>query len=61
MTFTHPSIGEIRTVTKFLFFPLRLKGITKWLEVVSISQYYGYGRNQNCPEWHNDYYKGTNK
>jgi len=39
----YPKDNEIRTVRRFLFMPLKIEGITKWLENASYRKQYRYG------------------
>lgn len=40
-----PRHGDTRTITKFLWYPLTINGITRWLEVVKIKQWYSGPRH----------------
>jgi len=37
---TYPELGTIRTKTVFLWFPRKLDGVTRWLEVATMEERY---------------------
>jgi hypothetical protein len=40
MRWKQPDYGAKRTITKFLFFPKRIRGETRWLEIATFEQEY---------------------
>lgn len=45
----YPEDNEIRTVHRFLYIPLKINGLTKWLEFASYEEEYRYG--MGCIDW----------
>ncbi|ACA57324.1 hypothetical protein CLK_A0105 (plasmid) [Clostridium botulinum A3 str. Loch Maree] len=53
MKWKKPQHHEIRTIRKFLIFPLTIKSETRWLEFVYIRQWYD---DYYFRAWRNDYF-----
>lgn len=43
--------GEVHTIRKFAFFPIRIKDETRWLEFVKIKAYYWRGKISGSKYW----------
>ncbi len=43
-----PDVGDKRTVAFFAFLPRRIGHQTRWLEMISIEQRYGCGKEPTC-------------
>lgn len=50
---SHPAVGDKRTISKFLWRPLRIGLETRWLETVEIQQVYKRGYDNHPADWYN--------
>lgn len=51
MRFVVPQIGDRRTKRKFLFFPKKINGIKRWLEMASWKEFFTFDSCWKPLEW----------